>query len=185
MLIGLSGPEGAGKSLAAKLLSASLKTPIVPFAGPLKKMLEAAGVPPRNLYGTPADKLEPLPMLCGKSARHAMQTLGTEWRDTIGRDLWLNLWSANAGESAIADDVRFSHEAEAILSRGGCIIRIVRSLADENRQAHHASEAFQSVPFTFRVVNDKCPTLLLQNLTNGLNHWSASRNPAARALTTA
>lgn len=154
MLIGLCGPEGAGKSTAARILSEETGIPIVPFAAPLKRMLAAAGVPDCNLYGTPAEKAAPLDMLCGKSARHAMQTLGTEWRDMIGRDLWLRMWLAAAGKAAIADDARFSHEATAIRNRGGIVIRVIRSADDMIRAPRHASEDFRAVPADAEIVND-------------------------------
>lgn len=165
-LIGLSGPMGAGKSTAARILQELTGLPIVPFAGPLKAMLEAAGVPPRNLYGTPADKAEPLAMLCGESARHAMQTLGTEWRDTIGRDLWLRMWEAKAGaRGAIADDVRFTHEADAIRAWGGIVINVTRPGCAPS--AAHASELC-AVPFDFEVTNDGPPEYIRAQLRNVL-----------------
>lgn len=164
MLIGLSGPLGAGKSLAARILSVAYVTPVVPFAGPLKAMLEALGVPRENLHGTPAQKAAPLAMLGGKSAREAMQTLGTEWgRQLVTESLWRNAWLAAAGAHAIADDVRFPDEAELIRSRGGIVLRIVRDLAPSAAGAH-ASENYLAVPCDATIVNDKCPTILRERL---------------------
>lgn len=173
LLIGLCGAMGAGKSTAGKLLSSMTGLPVVPFAGPLKAMLAAAGVPARNLYGTPEDKAEPIEMLCGRSARYAMQTLGTEWRDTIGRDLWLNLWLAKTTGGAIADDVRFMHEVEAIRSRGGIIIKMIgRGVEGDG----HASENVRALPFDYIVPNDKDHRALAAGL-----HLMLSRFRTARA----
>ena len=164
MLIGLSGPLGAGKSLAAKLLSVHYGLPIVPLAAPLKAMLETLGVPPANLYGTPAQKAEPLAMLGGKSAREAMQTLGTEWgRQCVDEGLWRRAWLAKAGTRAIADDVRFWDEAEMIQARGGIVIRIVRD-PSAAVPATHASEQYNLVGHDVEVINDKCPTILRERL---------------------
>lgn len=177
MLIGLSGPLGAGKSLAARLLSVHYGLPIVPLAAPLKAMLETLGVPPANLYGTPAQKAEPLAMLGGKSAREAMQTLGTEWgRQLVSESLWRDAWLAKAGTRAIADDVRFADEAEMIRSRGGVVLRIVREVEVFNpATVGHASEDFMSVPFDACVINDKCPTILRERLIAAVEAARADR----------
>lgn len=176
MLIGLSGPLGAGKSLAARLLSVHCGLPIVPLAAPLKAMLETLGVPPVNLYGTPAQKAEPLAMLGGKSAREAMQTLGTEWgRQCVSESLWRDAWLAKAGTRAIADDVRFADEAEMIRSRGGVVLCIVRNHEQFYATATHASENFADVPFDVAVINDKCPTILRDRLINAVETARAAK----------
>jgi hypothetical protein len=170
MLIGLSGPLGAGKSLAAKLLSVHYGVPIVPLAAPLKAMLETLGVPPVNLYGTPAQKAEPLAMLGGRSAREAMQTLGTEWgRQCVDEGLWRRAWLAKVGTRAIADDVRFTDEAEMIRARGGIVVRVIRDAAEHEERRRlgvldHASENYISVRPDVTVINDKCPTILRERL---------------------
>lgn len=166
MIIGLCGPEGAGKSMAAKLLAAQLNGSIHPFARPLKLMLEAVGVGWKHLYGTPAEKLEPLAIFGGKSARHAMQTLGTEWgRECIDRNFWVRAWGATlpAGH-VIADDVRFETEVAAVRERGGIVIKIVRDIADLKREPKHSSEDFAKLTHDVLIVNDKCPTVLGQRL---------------------
>lgn len=156
MIIGLCGPEGAGKSTAATILSGKYGLPVKPFAGPLKAMLVAMGVPKRNLYGSPEDKAAPLEILGGKSARGAMQTLGTEWgRRLLADDLWIRAWKASLpSDGVIADDLRFPNEAQAIRELGGTIICIVRSMEDSARTPKHASENFQAITPDHIVVND-------------------------------
>lgn len=135
---------------------------MLPFAAPLKRMLASLGVPDRNLYGTPAEKLEPLDVLGGKSARHALQTLGTEWgRDCMDADFWVRAWEhaleteCDRDDVIVADDVRFHTESEAIEKRGGLLICIVRGNDDFMRIPRHASEDFAALaPFTDIVVND-------------------------------
>lgn len=134
-------------------------------------MVESLGVDPKHLYGSPLEKEQPLPIFGGRTARHAMQTLGTEWgRNCIDSDFWIRAWlkSAPGMCAAIADDVRFVNEARAILERGGVMIRIIRSETDLQRVPRHASEDFAALPYTFQVVNDKCPTVLRNRLVEGL-----------------
>lgn len=129
--IGIVGYKGCGKSLVADSLRQTRKFEILKFADPLKDMLRSIGLSDSHIEG---DKKElPLPLLCGKTARHAMQTLGTDWgRGMIGDDLWVNLWVERAGvmhdfhDKVVADDVRFENEIDAIHQLGGIVIYIRR-----------------------------------------------------------
>lgn len=171
MIIGLCGPEGAGKSTAAKILRRELGLPIKPFAGPLKRMLVALGVPKPNIYGTPAQKEESLDMFGGLSARKAMQLLGTEWgRNLIAPDLWVRAWTAsvNPSQGAIADDMRFPNEVDAIRRLGGVVICIVRDMSDFNRATKHASERFMDLPRDIVIVNDGPKAALRDGLMSEL-----------------
>jgi hypothetical protein len=183
MIIGLCGPEGAGKSFAAKLLYAQFAKAdaphvyIHPFAAPLKRMLEALGVDPCHLYGTPAQKAEALMLFGGRSAREAMQTLGTEWgRNCVDQDIWVRAWQYGAPKGfkhLIADDLRFQNEARSIKLRSdGFIIKIIRSERDLDRKPRHASEDFNAIPHDVLIVNDKCPTILNQRLAEALNSFA-------------
>lgn len=145
-IIGLVGLRGVGKTTVANTIAERYRFDVMAFAATLKSMLIAAGVPFDSVYG--ADKAEPLEMLCGKTARWAMQSLGTEWgRNCIGEDLWANLWVERAKarlktfDGVVADDVRFQNEVGAIQSMGGVIIRL-RSKKREVLTDVHESERY-------------------------------------------
>lgn len=125
-IIGLAGAQGSGKSTVARFLVENYGYSYEPFAKPLKRMMEAFGVPPKFLYGTQEEKEAPLDLLCGKSARHAMRTLGTEWgRQTIGDLVWVHHWKRRCwGRLCVADDVRFPNEVDAIHELNGLVVRI-------------------------------------------------------------
>ena len=152
LLIGLCGPAGAGKSTIAKIISRRYGGLVIPIATPIKKMLEALGVDWRHLSGTPEEKEEALDIFGGKSARYAMQQLGTEFgRTNFGEDFWVNSWlrivdGFKQYKLIVADDVRFENEARAIKDRGGIVICVVRSYDDFDRTPSHASEDFSKVP---------------------------------------
>lgn len=139
MIIGFTGTIGSGKTTAATyLLQHGFDR--VRFAGPLKDMLRIIGLNSQDLDG--ATKEEPHPLLCGKTPRHAMQTLGTEWgRNIIGPDFWIEQWrrrvQLSSAEDIVADDLRFGNEAEAIKMLGGTTVRLYR---DTGEIQHHASE---------------------------------------------
>ena len=141
-IIGLHGRAGCGKSEVARYLTRMHGFKVVKFADPLKDMLRAIGLTEDQIEGSLKD--QSCKLLCGKSPRFAMITIGTEWgRDQIGGDIWTNIWNARVDSFfrywIVADDVRFPNEAEAVRQRAGKIIQIVR---DGTTTAHtkHESE---------------------------------------------
>lgn len=139
VVLGLTGPIGSGKTTCANFLVQNDWTRL-PFAGPLKDMLRAIGLTEEDLNGS--TKEIPNTILCGKTPRYAMQTLGTKWRELIGRDLWVNIWKSRAMQHrrVVVDDVRFPHEVTAIRELGGKVIRIERGLTDQDNPSEHVSE---------------------------------------------
>lgn len=177
LVIGLCGPEGAGKSTVARLLTEIFEAEIVPFALPLKRMLLSLGIDERHVFGTPADKEEPLEMLGGKSARYAMQTLGSEWaRDLICNNLWVNAWRKamehKRGWLIVADDLRFQNEADAIKDLGGCVVCVLREPLRlvPSEQELHRSQQFYKLPRDYTLINDGD----LEDLRSGVWHLMQS-----------
>lgn len=131
--IGLWSPTpGCGKSTVAQIICELTNARVLPFAGPLKLMLEpmlsAAGYSQSEIHHAlytaegKHERLYRLPKM--PTARDLMQTLGTEWgRFRIDHELWTTLWSARArhagGLRIVADDVRFPNEAAAVRAMGG------------------------------------------------------------------
>lgn len=140
-LIGICGRKGSGKSTLGKIIAEhalSQHRPVffVPFAKFLKDMLAAAGLP-MEWFTDPAHKEQVKSLLQGKTPRHAMITLGTEWgRDMIGQEFWVGLWrhyvvDIDANHSwksvVICDDVRFPQELQAIRDLDGFAVGICRN----------------------------------------------------------
>lgn len=156
-LVAFCGPAGCGKSTAAARLVREYGFTRLRFAGPLKDMLQAIGLGDVDTDG--ALKETPCDLLDGKTPRHAMQTLGTEWgRMCIGPNFWVGLWERRAdillskGVNIVCDDCRFANEAEAVHRLGGLIVRIYGS-SSEAADSGHASER-QDFPGDFRLFND-------------------------------
>jgi hypothetical protein len=143
-LIAFTGLKGSGKDTAVQA-TARVN---VKFATLLKKMIETLlveqGVDRQTIHRMLEGDLKevPSPYLNGRTPRHAMQTIGTEWgRNCMGEDIWVNLTMnvVDACPGAVAiSDARFPNEVAAIQARGGKVYRIDRGLPQNDL---HPSEA--------------------------------------------
>lgn len=156
-LIALCGLKGSGKSTAATALALALPAARVRFAGPLKDMLRTFGLNEEEIEGD----LKELPSskLCGKSPRHAMLTLGTEWgRQLIGENVWVDAWRRAVephlarGTNILTEDLRFPNECEAVRALGGIVVRVTRPglVPDEHESEQHALKFIADV----EIIND-------------------------------
>ena len=168
-LIGLYSPApGCGKSTVADLL---IERERVSFAAPLKRavwnMLNDLGLEGlRYAYG---DKEAIIPEL-GVSARHMMQTLGTEWgRACIHPDFWVMIARAETqrimadGRSVVIDDVRFPNEATMIRDLGGELWRIERPGIAYNGD-HESEGGLEDITPDRVIVNDVSIDQLLEKI---------------------
>lgn len=130
IVIGMNGLKHSGKTEATKVLVRKFGFVEMKFAFWLKAMLLAIGLTEEEIEGIM--KEEPNPMLCGKTNRYAMETLGHDWgRMMIGMDFWVNLAVRKAKDSAlhkiVFSDCRYPNEAQAIREHfNGRIWRMTR-----------------------------------------------------------
>jgi hypothetical protein len=133
------GPALGGKSTLCKHI-AGYET--FSFASPLYDMLSiVAGPQVVDTARRNNEKSEPLEVLCGKSLRQGLQTLGTEWgRELIGEDVWVeHLLRRSSGFPRIAiDDLRFPNEYNTMLNRGAIFVRLLpyAALRKDGWQGH-------------------------------------------------
>lgn len=144
------GQKNSGKDTAAQALMARGWVRL-PLAGPLKNMLANLIL----LRGASEDhvmrmlegdlKETPSAFLGGKTPRHAMQTLGTEWgRNMLSDTIWLDTWADMTRRlpaeihGIVVTDCRFANEAAFLQNRGAEVYVIKRP--GYTTQAAHASE---------------------------------------------
>jgi hypothetical protein len=154
-----AGRRGSGKSTASQVLVDEGFVD-VKFADPLKNMMRAfyktCGVPVEDVERKLEGDLKEVPCewLMGKTPRHAMQKLGTEWRDMIDTNLWSNIFTerivrGEVGDRIVCSDFRFPHEAVVLEELGAYTYRIVRPDAADDATAKHMSEtSTDTVPVT-------------------------------------
>jgi hypothetical protein len=167
-LIGITGPKGSGKDTAVQSLVESGYV-VIKFADGLKNMLRTYlreyGLDDVTIERMIEGDLKEVPhdAFCGRTPRHAMQTLGTEWgRMMIGPKLWTNLFKKKASrhEKVACTDLRFMNEDEAMqeIKKDGVEVetaRIVRPNKDGTVADLHQSEVEQySIGVNHVVRND-------------------------------
>jgi hypothetical protein len=166
-IIAFTGPSLGGKSTAAKYLKSRYGARIerIRFADPLKAMLrgflETVGIDTDTIERMIEGDLKEVPSehLGGRSPRHAMRTLGTEWgREDMGDALWVDAWAGRTrravgiGQTVVVEDLRFANEADKIKEHGGYIVAL---LGRGNFAGGHASENGEAVDKADRVFVNK------------------------------
>lgn len=173
-IIALCGRKGSGKTTLAKQLS-GLGYKNFKLADPLKSMLDNLlayqGVDEFTRHRMLEGDLKEVPSIYleNQTPRYAMQTLGTEWRDLISKDLWLNILvrRLNKDHFYVIDDLRFKHEAEKIKSLDGIIVLVKRNFF--YKEDNHASEVelFEIFP-SITIFNNSTPEQMLISLNTML-----------------
>jgi hypothetical protein len=105
-------------------------------------------------------KEAPTPFLSGRSPRHAMQTLGTEWgRDQMNENFWVNitLQRVKLFDRVVISDVRFPNEVDMIRKLGGMVVRVERQIGDVPADLH-PSEAWIPHLTVDAVLNNRWPS---------------------------
>ena len=160
--IAVIGPKGCGKSTLAASLSLRSGYLRASFAGPLKQMLRTlletqsvdSEIIERMLYGDL--KEVKTDYLGGATPRWAMQTLGTEWRDLISRELWSTIWF-NAVQATtrniVVDDMRFIHEAKVVRQRGPSLI-IALTRHGFGPGEHQSEREYLDIPCDVEISNN-------------------------------
>jgi hypothetical protein len=141
-LIGITGRAGAGKNLAASMVTDAT---IIGLADPIYEMLavmldcEVSDLRDRDRKELAIDWLQ-------RSPRQLLQTLGTEWgRKQVCEDVWIKIACrridglvSNGDTVIVVADVRFDNEASMIRARGGEVWEITRD--DAGERLEHSSE---------------------------------------------
>lgn len=118
------GKKRSGKGTIADYLIFKHNFQRVKLSQALKSMvgafLQTSGFDPVTIERCIETDLKEMPLaaLGGKSARYAMQKIGSEWRDLIDQKLWSNLTMyytkniLNQNGKVVIDDIRFSFELD-------------------------------------------------------------------------
>jgi hypothetical protein len=187
-IIAISGTIGAGKDTLAELIAEECKVACERHAwadkvrdvteiltGYLMPITHPAGAPFFNEVKnyTQEDKEHYLP-LWDKTIGQCLQLIGTEvFRERFDKDTWVKSLFSSTGKLClekkhilILPDTRFPNEADAVLERGGIVIRLegdpVGIRANSTRDLTHASEtSLDNYQHFTRVINNNVPVIHL------------------------
>lgn len=170
ILIGFTGPPGAGKDTAYKILEERLppewSVRRYSFADPLRAFCDQLmDLPEGHEFWGSSLKDELLPEFNFHSPRELLIDIGM-----LGRkyrpDIWLEkamgaiLEDAGEVDVAVITDVRFRNEARAVLDRGGCVVEVRREGFNYNPDLE--SESGQAVQFVTHVLQNEGEMPLFQ-----------------------
>lgn len=184
VVIGFVGKMGSGKTTAAKYLVDKIGYRRLRMADSLKRMLrEGLGIDPEYIDGEL--KNQPCPELCGRTARHAMVTLGTEWgRDLINPNIWVNAvhkqlceYMEEGHKNFVIDDIRFLNEAIWVRSLSNIVgqsylIRIIR-FDTENKSGHRSETEQDGIAEDATIYNNSDVEALYDNMLGTLYYLLA------------
>lgn len=152
-LVGLTGPQGSGKSTVARFLFSAFGWKAVSLADPIRAGLQVMLGMHRHEFEDRALKDHTIDWH-GKSPRQLLQSLGTEWgRHLVSESIWIDIAQREIDfavrlnreyRGVVVSDIRFANEAEWIRSKGGVLWhlhdRIFDRIGPANRQDYHQSE---------------------------------------------
>lgn len=174
MIIGFTGKAGSGKDTAADYLVTHHGFVKLSFAGPLKAMLAAGGMP------EPKHREEKEALVPGFlfTWREAAQKLGTEWGRSLDLEIWLKMMEQQIVQSQshniALSDLRYENEAAMVRRLGGVVVHMAGAQADLGVNAGHASEAgvaFSVLPLDIKVDNSKSHAWLYGQLDAIMGGW--------------
>ena len=139
MIIGICGHKGSGKDYLANILKQYTNYKITHFADPIKDIL-------CEVFKISKDELNKLKndentKILGTNMRSILQTFGTDVMQRFcGKRIWVDLVLKE--DNLIISDVRFQHEVDAILEKGGFIIKLDSPCLD----SHISESGIDKIP---------------------------------------
>jgi hypothetical protein len=175
MLIGVTGHAQHGKDTVAAYLVANHGFTRLAFADPLKELALRTDPYVPGIGGL-CNLVKQMGWEEAKKwpvVRRFLQDLGTEARNIIGEDVWVNalerVWTHSGANNVVISDVRFPNEAAFIHRHSGELWRVMRVGFDNGLGYSHPSEKYIStLPADKVLINDTDIPALYQEAEEAL-----------------
>ena len=151
-LIAFVGPLQSGKTTAARYLADHYHYSRHRFAGTFKLMLKIGfNLSDEQIDGSQKDV--PTELLCGRTPRYAMRTIGSQWgREMMDSEIWVQAWKNTRPPGPIVcDDCRFPNEYLLLRNLGARVFRVTRPGFEHTEE--HDSEAHR-LPYDEEILNE-------------------------------
>lgn len=170
----VAGRAGSGKSTVANHLAASRGYAIASLADPMKRFAaDVFGWDGDRLWG-PSELRNAVDPAWGFSARHALQTLGTEWGRALHPEIWIR-YACRGDGRRVFQDARFENEITTFRKLGALTILLEGSVRPlDSTFAAHSSETTEWRPEWFDVVIHPCEGVgvLCARVDHALGAWA-------------
>lgn len=182
-LIGIIGKKRAGKDTIGDYLVANHNFTKYSFADPLKRgAMEIFGLTENQVFGDDKDKIA---TEWGVTPRVLLQIMGTELFqydiqehipefEKIDRGIWVKRFQQwhkeNKDRNVVVCDVRFKHEAEAIIKQGGEIWKVIRDTNKYTIDSHASEMELEEIQDLNAIIhNNSSLDKLYSNINKSLN----------------
>lgn len=164
MIIGISGKIGSGKDtvkeiLTRQLISRGYTVEYASFAKKLRDVVTAMTGASFEFLCSHEGK-NSIDSITGLTYGQLLQTIGQNFRDTFGADIWIKLAfnEKRYSDFVIFSDVRYVEEYEKILASNGKVLRLegdpLKVRINSTRNLNHPSEtALDHVEFEYIIEN--------------------------------
>lgn len=158
MIIGICGHKGSGKDYLANILKQYTNYKITHFADPIKDIL-------CEVFKISKDELNKLKndentKILGTNMRSILQTFGTDiMQNMFGKRVWADLVLKD--DNLIVADVRFQHEIDAILEKGGFVIKLKSNFKEDKHISESGIEELPESSFKYIFDNSKKDSSIL------------------------
>lgn len=185
-IVAFAGKRGAGKDTAGDVLTREFGFEKLGLADPMKRFVgEVFGMSWDQLFG-PSENRERVDERWGRSPRHLLQTLGTDWGREMGHpDVWIRYLVRKADEivesgrakGIVVTDVRFPNELSVLRQAGAKLVLVRRAEASSRSDVAslHASETSldELPPTSYHAVlgNDGTKAEFQQKVRELLSRW--------------
>ena len=158
MIIGICGHKGSGKDYLGAILKEFTGFKVVHFADPIKDIL-------CGIFKISKDELNELKnsedsKILGTNMRSILQTFGTDVMQRFcGKRIWVDLVLKE--DNLIISDVRFQHEVDAILEKGGFVIKLKSNFKEDNHISESGIDKIPDSCFKYIFDNSKKDSSIL------------------------
>lgn len=174
MLIGVVGKKFSGKDTMSNYLRAKYSFLTYAYALPLKQTCKTLFLLSEDQMNDPELK-EHIDTRWNKTPRELLQFLGTDiMRNQFDKNFWIKYFNSwyenNKTRRIVVSDCRFQNEVDAILDKGGVVVKVVRK--SDDKDSHESEQLIDQITGIHYVIhNDSSLADFYQQIDSFMEAW--------------